>query len=144
MFFTLVSVVTVTALVLVVILSRVDDWGRDFSTNVATTSENGKLKPLHLSLSVNEATDKLRSVVADMPHWQWTKDTKSEDGSVIVDLVRSTALFRFKDDIQVKIVDDEAKNSVVINAVSRSRVGKGDLGQNPRNIRELFESLGMQ
>jgi uncharacterized protein (DUF1499 family) len=149
----LVSVLAVTALITVVILSRVDDWGRDFSTNVAMTNESSKLKPLRLSLSVDEATEQLRRTIAAMPHWQWITDSRSEDGAVVVELVRSTALFRFKDDVQVKIAPDTSGppdttgtpnasgTGVVVSAISRSRVGKGDLGQNPRNIRELFERL---
>lgn len=137
----LVSVLAVTALITVVILSRVDDWGRDFSTNVAMTNESSKLKPLRLPISVDEATERLRRTVAAMPNWQWTTDSRGEDGSVMVELVRSTTLFRFKDDVQVKFTTDASGSGVVINAVSRSRVGKGDLGQNPRNIRELFDRL---
>lgn len=137
----LVSVLAVTALITVVILSRVDDWGRDFSTNVAMTNDSSKLKPLRLAISVEEATERLRQAVAAMSHWQWTNDSRGEERAVIIDLVRSTTLFRFKDDVQVKLATDTAGSGVVINAVSRSRVGKGDLGQNPRNIRELFDRL---
>jgi len=138
------SVLAVTTLITVVILSRVNDWGRDFSTNVAMTNESSKLKPLRLSLSVDEAFERLRQTVSAMPHWQWTTDSRSEEGAVIVDLVRSTKLFRFKDDVQVKLTTDTSGSGVVINVVSRSRVGKGDLGQNPRNIRELFDRLATE
>jgi uncharacterized protein (DUF1499 family) len=145
-------VLAVTAVILIAIFSRIEDWGRDLSTNVAMTGENTTLKPLRLTGSVEQTVDKLRTVVESMSHWTWIDQAGPVDGTVTVNLVRRTTLFRFKDDVQVSIVsaDDESGSDkpsnegfgVVINAISRSRVGKGDLGQNPRNIRELFAKLG--
>lgn len=130
-------VLAVTGIISVLVLSRVDDWSRDFSTNVAMTGESGPLKPLRLTQGVERTVEQLREAVARNSHWQWVDNTATSQGTVI-NLVRTTTLLRFKDDIQVTIVPDEPHDGVVINAISRSRVGKGDLGQNPRNIKELF------
>jgi uncharacterized protein (DUF1499 family) len=136
----MVWVLAITTGITILILSRVDDWGRDFNTNVAMTSEGSKLEPLKMTMSVQEAKDRLREIISQMSNWTWESDSQSSDGDVIVELVRTTTVFRFKDDVQVKISAADEKG-VVIHAISRSRVGKGDLGQNPRNIRELFERL---
>jgi uncharacterized protein (DUF1499 family) len=133
-------VLAVTGIVIAVILSRIDDWGRDFSTNVAQTAENSKIRPLHVAIRPDEALERMRSAVSQMSNWQWIDETSVADGH-LVNLVRSTMVFRFKDDVQVTITPDSDSGGAVLNAISRSRVGKGDLGQNPRNIRELFAKI---
>jgi uncharacterized protein (DUF1499 family) len=133
-------VLAVTGIVIAVILSRIDDWGRDFSTNVAQTGENAKIRPLRLTVSPDAALERMKSAVSQMSNWQWIDETKVADGH-LVNLVRSTTVFRFKDDVQVTITPDSDTGGTVLNAISRSRVGKGDLGQNPRNIKELFAKI---
>ena len=138
MFWILAIVAAVSALT----LFRIDNWSRDFTTNVASTSESTDLKPLRLSITADEATERLKQRIADLSHWVWFDQTRSAEGVVVVNLVRQTMLFRFKDDVQVSISPAiDSAPGVVLNAVSRSRVGKGDLGQNPRNIKELFAAM---
>lgn len=122
------------------IFLRVDDWRRDFTTNVASTDGSSSLEPLRLNGSVEETVQRLKEYVADRPHWKWVEQAETVDG-VVIDLVRRTWLFRFEDDVQVKVARDAAGTSIVVDAISRSRVGRGDLGQNPRNIKELFAWL---
>ena len=58
---------------------------------------------------------------------------------VAVHLTRKTRLFRFVDDVHLRIFPDGGGSRV--EGTSQSRVGKGDLGQNARNLRELFRDL---
>ena len=135
-------VLAIVATAAVLMWLRVDDWSRDFSTNVATTSESTDLKPLRLAITVDEAAGRLKERVAGLSHWVWVDQSRTAESIVVVNLVRQTTLFRFKDDVQVSISPDTgAASGVVLNAVSRSRVGQGDLGQNPRNIKELFAAM---
>jgi uncharacterized protein (DUF1499 family) len=46
---------------------------------------------------------------------------------------------KYRDDIRVQI--EPAAEGTRLSAESRSRVGKGDLGQNPRNLRELLDKV---
>ena len=65
-------------------------------------------------------------------------DSPDEDGTVAVaSLTRRTLLFRFVDDIEVRFVQSENDAPITFYAKSQSRIGKGDLGQNPRNLIEL-------
>lgn len=57
-------------------------------------------------------------------------------------LTRTTPLLRFTDDIEVFL--SVSFEGTRIEIKSQSRVGKGDLGQNPRNIRELNRALREQ
>jgi uncharacterized protein (DUF1499 family) len=54
-------------------------------------------------------------------------------------LTRTTPVMRFTDDIDVVLRAEG--NSTRVQAESQSRVGKGDLGQNPRNLKELVGYL---
>ena len=58
----------------------------------------------------------------------------------LIRAVYTTALFRFKDDVMVRVRRDG--ETTVVSVRSRSRVGKGDLGQNARTIRAFQRALG--
>ncbi len=47
----------------------------------------------------------------------------------------------FTDDLEIKITQETAANEITVNIHSKSRVGKGDLGENKRHIRQLFKVL---
>ena len=53
--------------------------------------------------------------------------------------VRETRLFRFADDVTARVAPypDGAR----LELTSASRLGKGDLGQNPRNLTELLRAV---
>ncbi len=53
---------------------------------------------------------------------------------------RKTPVFRFIDDIEIWFTKP-GPNTMRLNLRSASRVGKGDLGQNARNIREVLEAF---
>jgi uncharacterized protein (DUF1499 family) len=48
---------------------------------------------------------------------------------------------RFKDDIWVTLAPGETEGTTIVQVRSQSRLGRGDLGQNPRNIKELLSRL---
>ena len=54
-------------------------------------------------------------------------------------LTRRTRLWRFVDDLVLTF--EPTGEGTVIHAESRSRIGKGDLGQNRRNILELWQTI---
>ena len=62
----------------------------------------------------------------------------AESPAIALHLVRSTRLIGFRDDVWVLLEERPDAGGVRLHAESRSRVGKGDLGQNPRNLRELL------
>jgi len=144
-------------IVLLFVLSHVDDWSRDFTTNVASTAEpGGKLQPLRVPLAPIETANRVRRVVESMPRWTLApesgpgvdqavtlgpKNTEFSGTDVEIHLIRTTPIMRFKDDIYVRLAPGEAEGTTTIHVRSQSRLGRGDLGQNPRNIRELLQRL---
>jgi uncharacterized protein (DUF1499 family) len=125
----------------VVLVTHVEDWSRDLSTNVAATSDEARdprLRPIASPLAPADLAERVVSAARSLPRWELVE--RSRDGEFIVlHFVRTTGLLQFQDDIRVRI--DPAARGSRLSAESRSRVGKGDLGQNPRNLRELLDKL---
>jgi len=137
---TLAVLLSLLALVVVIVALQVDDWRRDLTTNTASTSDDPRsaLPAHHSELAPAELARHVLSVIDKLPRWRLAKLTEG-DGQVTLHLVRSTPLLRFQDDITVAISPEPTGS--ILRAVSQSRVGKGDLGQNPRNLRELLSAL---
>lgn len=123
----------------------IDDWKRDFTTNFAQTSEDAEqptLRPLRTELSAEEAADAIANWVQSENRWEIADRKRDVDGNLTLHLVRTTPLMRFKDDIHVAVATDSVNpNMTLVSATSQSRVGKGDLGQNPRNLKELMRGI---
>ncbi|EMI15681.1 putative secreted protein [Rhodopirellula maiorica SM1] len=130
---TLAVAITIVVLIIVAALLRIDNWSRDFAENSAAI-EADYPDPVAMLDS------RLQRWVADKSRWDIQSKTES-DGTIEYKITRTTALFRFVDDIEVKLVPDDSGTNTRMHASSQSRVGKGDLGQNPRNLAELVNGL---
>lgn len=131
----------IVALVVALLAIQIDDWRRDFSTNFASTSDDARdplLRPLRVRRSLADTVELVRASAAALPRWRAGEQTVGKEHARLA-FVRKTLVFRFEDDIVVAIEPSGAE--CTIRAESRSRVGKGDLGQNPRNLRELFAEI---
>jgi uncharacterized protein (DUF1499 family) len=125
----------------IAIAMQVDDWRRDLSQNEAATSPDAadpRLRPLRVACEPAELARRVREAVARLPCWRVTGEC-AEDGEIVMTLERTSRLLRFTDDVTVRIRPEAG--SAELSAHSRSRVGKGDLGQNPRNLRELLDAF---
>jgi uncharacterized protein (DUF1499 family) len=134
--------VAATALVAAVIVGgHVFDWKRDFTTNVAETSPDAaddRLRPVSLDAPLDEAAALVIAAADSLPRWAFVSRT-DEGAAVRLAFTRTTRVFRFVDDVTVWIEDRGHER--MIRARSASRVGSGDLGQNPRNLRELLDAI---
>lgn len=121
----------------------VEDWKRDFSQNFAKTDTNAsdpRLHPFRSPLAAQALNEKLVAWVANQSRWSLASSDILPDGTIEIHLVRTTLILRFKDDIHVTI-HPQGEEGSLMEAESQSRLGKGDLGQNPRNLRELTDGL---
>ncbi len=109
---------------------------RWFTKNWASTSEgtHRDLTPLVLPLSPADAVEWVRGIVVMLPRWAVV-----EAGGAQLHLIRRTRVLGFVDDIRLRFLP--AGPGCLIQADSRSRVGVGDLGQNRRNILELWDAI---
>lgn len=109
---------------------------RWLTKNWANTTEptHPDLGPLVLPVPPEAAAERVRAAVGSLPRWAVESATADE-----LKLTRRTGTVGFVDDITVRLTPDGG--GTVVHAESRSRVGKGDLGQNRRNILELWAAL---
>lgn len=104
--------------------------------NWANTTDptHADLEPLRLPGPLSAAAGRVKAAAGPLRGWRL--EGESEDG---VHFVRRTRVFRFADDIRVTLRAEG--EGVRVDAESRSRLGKGDLGQNRRNILELWAAI---
>lgn len=134
------ALVLVFAIALILV-THVEDWGRDLTTNYATTSDDAadqRLRPIDAGVNPAELAAVVVRCAAELPRWQLA-ERSDEPGQIRLHFVRTTGLVGYKDDIRVRI--EPAGNGSRLSAESQSRIGKGDLGQNPRNLRELLGKI---
>lgn len=135
-------IVAVAISVLLVLLVHVEDWRRDLTTNVAATDESASDSRLHPIRSPHQPVTLSAMVeehAGNLPRWQLV-ERSDESGVITLHFVRTTPLMRYKDDIRVRI-EPGPEGGSLLTAESRSRIGRGDLGQNPRNLRELLGAV---
>jgi uncharacterized protein (DUF1499 family) len=77
--------------------------------------------------------------VSLMPRWTLVS-SRREEGEVRAEA--RTRLLRFVDDVTVRV--EERDGLTVVNVRSASRVGRGDFGQNARNVRAFLAELDRQ
>lgn len=75
-----------------------------------------------------------RRAVGRLPRWSVVSE--SGDG---LRAVRKTRLLRFKDDVTIRVEPHE--DGARAELTSSSRIGRGDMGQNPRNLGELLRAV---
>src|SRR5947199_5913540 len=106
--------------------------------NWADTDEPGRANPapLELPLPHAEALARVEGAVRGLPRWQ--VEVVDREGGVLR-ATRRSRLWRFVDDVTVRL--EPAPGGTRVHARSQSRVGKGDPGQNRRQLLELFRAL---
>ena len=109
---------------------------RWFTKNWASTREptHADLHPVSLAGSPEAANAIVKKAISTLRNWRVESEAPGE-----LMLTRRTRVIGFVDDVTVTI--EPAGSGSIIHAVSKSRVGLGDLGQNRRNILELWAAL---
>jgi uncharacterized protein (DUF1499 family) len=92
--------------------------------------------PLDLPLPPAEAMAHVERAIRQLSRWR-IEATDPRAGTITA--TRRTRLFRFIDDVTIRLGPVSAGTRM--HAQSKSRVGASDLGQNRRNIIELFDAL---
>jgi uncharacterized protein (DUF1499 family) len=107
------------------------------TTNWHDTDEPGADPgPLDLPLPPAEALARVESAMRGLPRWR-VETTDAAAGTITA--TRRTRLFRFTDDVTIRL--EPIASGTRVHVRSKSRVGKGDFGQNRRNVMELFAAL---
>jgi uncharacterized protein (DUF1499 family) len=113
---------------------------RGSGSNFAATSpaaSDPRLRPRLLSLAPEAAGDQVARAIGGIRGW---RVVGRRDG--VVQATRTTRVFRLVDDISILL--EAAAGGTAVSARSASRIGRSDLGQNRRNLGELWQALGLQ
>jgi uncharacterized protein (DUF1499 family) len=106
------------------------------TANVAETRPDHPWTELRTPLVRADADATRAAVLAAMGQIGW-RDVRESGGAIRAVVV--SPLFRFRDDVTVRLEATEA--GTLIHARSASRVGKGDLAANAHHLRELFSAV---
>lgn len=107
--------------------------------NVAETSPDSPYPELRLAPFQVPADTLYQALEPAVRRLGWMV-AEQDNGQRAMHLVVTTTLWRFKDDVQVRVVARGARSSI-IHVRSASRVGKGDLAANTRHILDLLAVL---
>lgn len=116
-------------------------WPRLNLVETGRTPEYPDLQPREYAASEQAVTEALKAAVSRLSRFAFVGAGRGPGGSE-VQYVASTPVFRFKDDVNVRIRREGGKTKVTVR--SKSRTGKIDFGQNARNVRELLAALDQQ
>lgn len=86
-------------------------------------------------VSAERLASAVEKAIRSLGRWEVEASPADGDGRA----VRSTRLLKFKDDVKIEISGKAEKSHATFE--SESRVGKSDLGQNPKNLEELLSAV---
>jgi uncharacterized protein (DUF1499 family) len=95
------------------------------------------LHPVTLPVAPAEAYMRALRTARDMPTWTVTR---SDPAGPAIEAVSTSALFRFEDDVVIRVRPEPAGGSRV-DVRSKSRDGQGDMGVNAKRIRAYVATL---
>ncbi len=119
----------------------IDDWSRDFTTNYAVlteTSADPDLRPVVFERPADEVVGAIQEAADRIKNWEFIGAAQMDNSTMVV-FERTSRVWRFKDDIVLRVEDQGDRCR--LGGESRSRIGYGDLGQNPRNLRRILAEL---
>jgi uncharacterized protein (DUF1499 family) len=114
-------------------------WLDGLTKNRADLSDDSpdpQLRPVVILAPPAEAVAWAASVIANLPRWSVIAH---DPRAGTLRATHTTRLWRFVDDVLLRFERDPRGTRLV--GHSQSRVGKGDLGQNARNLRMLTTAL---
>ena len=133
---TIVAIAGAVVLGAVVLLTA---WPLINVVETGTTPEYPDIQPRSYREEVSQVFDAALHAVDRMPRWSLVV-YQPESGEIKAE-ARSLVL-RFVDDVVIRV--RPLGVSTVVSVRSASRVGRGDFGQNARNIRAFFQELDRQ
>jgi uncharacterized protein (DUF1499 family) len=113
-------------------------WPRINDVETGRTPEYPDLQPRTYGAGEEAVVRAVKGVFARLPRWRLVGEARGPAG-IAIQAEHRTRVFRFTDDVTVRIRREGGRT--VVSVRSRSRIGRVDFGQNARNIRELLAAL---
>ncbi len=116
-----------------------DMWPLINDVETGRTPEYPDLVPQRFAAPPTAVLEAVEATARSLPRWSVTGIDRDQG---VLDATFTTLLLRFRDDITVRVVAEGEATTVSVR--SRSRIGKGDLGQNARTIRAFQAALAQR
>jgi uncharacterized protein (DUF1499 family) len=113
-------------------------WPLINDVETGKTPEYPDLRPKMYAASVAKVAKGAEEAISHLPRWTLVGSGRGPGGHAI-QAVATTRLWRFHDDVTIRIHREGSWTYVTVR--SKSRIGKGDFGQNARNIRAFLAEL---
>lgn len=124
-------------LLIIGILVSASIWPVINDVETGKTPEYPEIQPQYYTADPARVFDESKAGVEALESWD-VVEADVQTGTITA--TRTTGVFGFVDDVLVT-VKPVTEFATQVNVRSSSRVGKGDFGQNARNIREFFTEL---
>ncbi len=133
----LVSLGVTVGLIVTVLLVTASIWPVINEVETGKTPEYPNIRPQYYSAEPKRVFEAAQTRIESRERW---KLVEADPQSWQIEATHETYVFGFVDDVTIWIepVTDFVTR---VRVRSASRVGKGDFGQNARNIRQFFEAL---
>lgn len=102
------------------------------------TPQYPELQPRSYAAPPEQVVAAVKDALGSLPRWRLV-GSGSGPGGARLEAVHTTLVWRFEDDVTVKVTREAGRTRVSVR--SRSRIGRADFGQNARNIRELLAAV---
>ncbi|HWE40750.1 MAG TPA: DUF1499 domain-containing protein [Isosphaeraceae bacterium] len=116
-------------------MSWLDGWTKNRADSKADDADPD-LRPIRLSIPPAEAVARAEATISKLSRWAVVA---ADPAAGTLHATHATRVWRFVDDVHLRFEPDGSGTMIV--GQSQSRVGKGDFGQNARNLRELAQAL---
>ena len=135
-----VAAAVVVGLLITAMLVTAAIWPVINDVKTGATPEYPDVVPLYYTADIPRVFDESVASAETIERW---KVTSTDQATRTIEAEATTRVFGFTDDITITI--SAATEFVTrVDVRSASRVGKGDFGQNARNIRVFFKALNQR
>ena len=131
------AVAILLGVLIVAALATASIWPVINDVETGKTPEYPDVQPQYYSTDPARVFDEARAAIVEMDRW---KVVRSDQAQRTIHAERRSRIFGFVDDVTVR-VEPATEFVTQVNVRSASRVGKGDFGQNARNIETFFRAL---
>jgi uncharacterized protein (DUF1499 family) len=133
-----VTIIGVTVgVVITALLVAAAIWPVVSEVETGKTPEYADLQPQYYTAEPARVFESTRDTIEALEQW---RVRSAESTSFTVNGVQTTAVFGFEHDVTIW-VEPVTEFVTRVRVRSASRIGKGDFGQNARNIRTFFRGL---
>jgi uncharacterized protein (DUF1499 family) len=108
------------------------------SVETGRTPQYPDLQPRQYDKPPAAVAEAVHDAIAALPRFEGVGSGSGPAG-IAIHAVARTRVFRFRDDVTVRVFLEKGRTHLSIS--SRSQLGKLDFGQNARNVRELLAEL---